>query len=740
MLKMDGKLIIKDEIHGIIELEGVYKELVECQEFQRLKDIIQTGTSYHQYPEMEQETRFDHSVGSYYLMCHIIEHIEEKLEEHGMKVKEEEKEIAKIAMLLHDVGHGAYSHTLEKITGYSHEKRSIDIVKEKDTQIHQILTNYYGEEVANKVGLFLERVYEHKKQDKPLDDVKIEQGTVNLEDLLASLISNNIDADRLDYLVRDSQKAGFRILTEVDKLIESFEFVLDVDKIIVALPEEKKTYADVAIFERARNYKDIYYCDPSIIGDHVLEILLEELRNHPEEVPKERKEVIHRFLTNSKAKFSTKEYMMITETPIREILDTIQRQTQNEKIRALCDMGEMIKGYQTLNTDKKEDYIRYLLHKAIPEISEDTKGVIEETRWIKPYKSNENENINMITRNGIEDYKDVKQDLIKLEPFSKRTVAISKEMIRLELGVSEEEFREKYQDTIEEIISTITKPKDEFELRYVVTDGVLDGEGMKEKIEGKYEIVDSVQYLSNDVYYDNPETYELLDKKKALRIRRGTAIYKGEETYQYKKTRATYKTYQKEQQSSYTSRRKEEEIGSSTRIQDYKEFLDSVQIEPRSMRPMLEVNNLRRLYTIKVNGVLLDISFNTAYYQNEIYEMFGNIGTIEIKPRDNKVSDRLSMLEFREFLERENPELAKFLSNTNVYEIGMLDTYEKYKKGYIDSEEIKEYEEKHPERAEKLEEILQRAKQNKDFRWLNQIPTAEEKKKKTETVWEGRGE
>lgn len=80
-----------------------------------------------------------------------------------------------------------------------------------------------------------------------------------MKDLLASFVSNNIDADRLDYLVRDSQKAGYKILTEVDKLIDSFEFVLDVDKIIVAIPEEKKIFLDMAILERSRNYKEIYF-------------------------------------------------------------------------------------------------------------------------------------------------------------------------------------------------------------------------------------------------------------------------------------------------------------------------------------------------------------------------------------------------------------------------------------------------------------------------------------------------
>ena len=90
--------------------------------------------------------------------------------------------------------------------------------------------------------------------------------------------------------------------------------------------------------------------------------------------------------------------------------------------------------------------------------------------------------------------------------------------------------------------------------------------------------------------------------------------------------------------------------------------------------------------------------------------MIGNVGIIEIKPRENKVADRLSMLEFRQFLEQEFPNLAKVLSNTNVYEIGMLDTYEKQKKGYIISEDAKDYEEKYVEAANKLAEISEKAK------------------------------
>lgn len=728
---MNEKLVINDEIHGDIELEGVYKELVESKDFQRLKDIIQTGTSYLKYPDMKYETRFDHSIGSYHLICKIINSIEKKLNAQGIKIREDEKEIAKIAMLLHDIGHGAYSHTLEKITGYSHEKRSIDIVKDENTAIHQILKKYYGEEFTTKVGKFLEKVYEYKKEDKKQNGIKIKNNRVSLKDLLASFVSNNIDADRLDYLVRDSQKAGYKILTEVDKLIDSFEFVLDVDKIIVAIPEEKKIFLDMAILERSRNYKEIYFCAPSVIGDHVLDFLLEEIRNNKDELPDTINPILHRFLTNSKADFTTEEYMQIVETPMRETLESIRENTTNEKLKELCDIANFTKTYQTLNTDKDEQYIRYLLHKAIPEISEQTDGIIEETRCVKPYKSNEHENINVITCNGIEDYKDIEQNLIKLDSFYVRTVAISKEMLRLELGISKEEFKEKYEKVVDEVISTITKSKDEFELRYVLTEGITYGEEIKEKIEQKYEIVDEAKYMSKDMYYDNPENYELLEGKKALRVRKGATFHKNEETYGFKKTRATYKTYKKDDQDGYTVRRKEEQIGEDDQLETYKDFLNEKKINIEDLKPMLEVNNLRYLFTVDVNGVLVDISFNTAYYINQIHEMFGTIGTIEIKPRDNKVYDRLSLLELRQYLEEQIPELEKYLSNTNVYEIGMLDTYEKYKKGYIINDDAKEYEGSHKEVIKKLDEILESAKNRKDFAWLNEIPEVKQENNPT---------
>ena len=105
--------------------------------------------------------------------------------------------------------------------------------------------------------------------------------------------------------------------------------------------------------------------------------------------------------------------------------------------------------------------------------------------------------------------------------------------------------------------------------------------------------------------------------------------------------------------------------------------------------------------------------------------MFGQIGTVEINPKDNKVCDRLSLLELQKFIEQNLPEIAKFSSNANVYEIGILETYEKHKRGYIISEDAVEYEQKNPQAAQKIKEISEKAKQRRDFEWLGKIPKLE---------------
>jgi len=201
-------MIVKDIIYGNIELDGVYEEIVKSDDFTRLQDIIQTASSSIKYPELLNETRYEHSIGVYHLMCRTLNNLERKLSEYGIRISKREKELTKMAALLHDIGHGANSHLLEEITGISHEQWGIEIIKDPKTQINQIISKKYGKEFIDELVQFMECIYGN---EKVADTIELrEDNTIPLKGILASLISHNIDVDRIDYLIRESTYTGFR--------------------------------------------------------------------------------------------------------------------------------------------------------------------------------------------------------------------------------------------------------------------------------------------------------------------------------------------------------------------------------------------------------------------------------------------------------------------------------------------------------------------------------------------------
>lgn len=94
-------MIVKDIIYGNIELNGIYEEIVNCDEFKRLADITQTSMASLEYPALEQETRYEHSIGVYYLMSRTLNELERKLGKQGVYFNKNEKDMAKLAALLH---------------------------------------------------------------------------------------------------------------------------------------------------------------------------------------------------------------------------------------------------------------------------------------------------------------------------------------------------------------------------------------------------------------------------------------------------------------------------------------------------------------------------------------------------------------------------------------------------------------------------------------------------------------
>jgi hypothetical protein len=169
--------IINDPVYGFITLDHpLLLGIVAHPYYQRLRRIHQMAFAHLVYPGAVH-TRLHHSLGAYHLMCDALSELKGK----GVTISEEEELGAKVAILLHDAGHGPFSHALENklITGMHHEHLSLSIMR--------ALNKEFGGQLDTAIRIFTD---DHPKK------------------YLHQLISGQLDTDRMDYLTRDSFFTG----------------------------------------------------------------------------------------------------------------------------------------------------------------------------------------------------------------------------------------------------------------------------------------------------------------------------------------------------------------------------------------------------------------------------------------------------------------------------------------------------------------------------------------------------
>lgn len=120
--------VIRDPIHGLIPFEDtacdkLLLKLINTSEFQRLRRIKQLGFSQLTFPGADH-SRFAHSIG----VMQIARRILDRIERRGQQIQQDHRTVVLAASLLHDIGHGPFSHAFEKITGQNHEKRTSEII------------------------------------------------------------------------------------------------------------------------------------------------------------------------------------------------------------------------------------------------------------------------------------------------------------------------------------------------------------------------------------------------------------------------------------------------------------------------------------------------------------------------------------------------------------------------------------------------------------------------------------
>ena len=176
--KLSETKVLKDPVHSYIHINyEVVWNCLDSKEFQRLRRIRQLGGDFQVYPTAEH-SRFSHSLGVYEIVRRMVTEIKSL----SMELSEYDKICVMLAGLLHDVGHGPFSHAFEHVTKHSHEDYTAKIIL-GETELNQVLT-----EVSPRLPEDIVSIIEHNHPN----------------DILNQIISGQLDADRMDYLLRDS--------------------------------------------------------------------------------------------------------------------------------------------------------------------------------------------------------------------------------------------------------------------------------------------------------------------------------------------------------------------------------------------------------------------------------------------------------------------------------------------------------------------------------------------------------
>ena len=257
-------MIINDNVWGNIEVEERYECIVNSTEVKKLKNKKQLGMVLS---DKAIHTRFNHSLGVYYLACKLVNTIKSKLSNY-IDISKSDEDAIKIMALVHDIGHGPFSHLAERLLNESHENNTVSLLK-NNTDIHNIIINNFGSNVLGKVIYLIELKEKVKNDDANYDKLDIMF-------IVSKLLSGGIDIDRLDYLARDSYyvkccKYDFSNILDYINL----EYVDDYLEIV--FDEESEYLIANYLNKRYELYDTLYLNDKKSIIESALDKLITSL-------------------------------------------------------------------------------------------------------------------------------------------------------------------------------------------------------------------------------------------------------------------------------------------------------------------------------------------------------------------------------------------------------------------------------------------------------------------------------
>jgi len=390
--------ILNDPIYGFITIpnERIF-DIIEHPYFQRLRRISQMGMSYLVYPGAHH-TRFHHALGCMHLMRKSLEVLRFK----GVKVSDKEEEALLIAILLHDIGHGPFSHAMEHsiVNGISHESISLQFMEKMNTDFNQSLT----------LAIQIFKGEYHRKFFK-------------------QLIASQLDVDRLDYLKRDSFYTG---VAEGNINSERLITMLNVvnDELVV---EQKGIYSvEKFLVARRLMYWQVYLHKTSLGAEQLLIRVLKRAKYLSSTgVKLHASRALNYFLNNEIAQdnFTEETLDIFSKLDDYDIVSAMKEWVYVDDfvLSNLCKMvidRDLLKvklKKQPVSEKKKERHLKRLIEKY--NISEEEASYFVFTGKVANLAYNTNlENINILHKNGkISDVAKV-SDQLNLDALSKAVV------------------------------------------------------------------------------------------------------------------------------------------------------------------------------------------------------------------------------------------------------------------------------------------------------------------------------
>ncbi len=468
------------DIWGKIVIEKEFENIIKTREYGDLKNKTQLGLNSS---PNATHTRYQHSLGVYYLACKLIDICKRKFS-HILNITSDDENAVKLMALVHDIGHGCFSHVSEKYLEGSHEERTVAILKDEDSEIHKAIIETFGENVLNRLLEFIE-MKEKIKNQKEFEESN------SLMLIIGKLLSGGIDIDRIDYIFRDSKNV-LGELNDFSEILESIDLEF-IDNSLEVVFDGKAEYAIANFFNKRFELYDTVYCSNET---RILECIFHEFLR----------------LTGVKLDWNTSEIEM--DNLFREYSSNsdpvIRRYARILQTRQIDD-GILFK---EINDKGSFEFFKSKVRNAVLELADYDDCVFLDSCVIDIYNK---KNKIYIKKNGLI------QDLSECSKILNSNLHKEKHIYGVDLVVLEERLRRdgKTQEQIDKIIKKVKKvmsPEIEQEKKYTFNENSSDPKEDFKKIKESLEL-GGAKFIENlDVYFDNEG---ILETRKINLRRRG---------------------------------------------------------------------------------------------------------------------------------------------------------------------------------------------------------------------------